>query len=440
MNSRALAIHCLVVQEQSREPVDQVLAALLGQHPLPDDRDRQLAMALIYGVLRHRQELDAVLQDYSKTALPKLRPAVLQALRCGLAQLLFMDRIPPSAVVNETVQGLGRQPKWLKGFVNGVLRAMVRDMEGVRHCLASLPPEKKLNHPGWLVALWEGQFGVEQTRALCLANNGLPPLSLRLNPHRQSRADFLDQLKARGISGQAGRYGDQAVVMHDFHGRVDSLPGYQEGRFHVQDEAAQLIAPFFEGLPSGAYLDGCAGLGGKSILLDQILPADASLTAVDPHAGRLSLLRDNLERCHCRPISLHTTTLQDFARDHGERFMGVLVDAPCSGLGVIGRQPDIRWNRREKELARLAATQLEILLAAARLVDEGGVLVYCTCSLSTTENEAVIAAFLQTHPAFAILPPRFCGPAQELVTRQGFLRTLPTDGLDGFFVARLVKT
>ncbi len=439
MTSRAVAIRCLVEQNRSKEPVDQVLASLFDQHPPKDDRDRQLAMALVYGVLRHRQELDAVLQQYSKTALKKLKPLVLQALRIGLVQLLFMDRIPESAAVNETIKGLGQQPKWLKGFANGVLRAMARDIAGVRQRLADLPPEKRLNHPDWLVSMWKDQFGLEQTHALCLANNRLPPLTLRVNPHRVGRGDFLAQLHDRGIMAHPGRFTDQAVLLNDFHDRIDSLPGYNEGWFHVQDEAAQLIASFFTDLPSGAYLDGCAGLGGKTILLDQVLPPDASLAAVDPNAGRHTIFKENLGRCHCRPIPLYATTLQDFARNPDQPFDGVLLDAPCSGLGVIGRQPDIRWNRTVEDLEKLAQSQLEILDSAATLVRPGGVVVYVTCSLSTIENEEVINTFLDTHPQFSILPPRLCGPAAELVTEQGFLRTMPTQGLDGFFAARLIN-
>ncbi len=439
MTSRGLAIRCLVDQQRSKEPVDQVLATLVDQHPLTDHRDRQLAMALIYGVLRHRQELDAILQHYSKTALGKLKPMVLQALRIGLAQLLFLDRIPHSAAVNETIQGLGRQPKWLKGFVNGVLRTMARDIDGVRKRLATLPPEKQLNHPDWLVKMWQEQFGPQQSRAICLANNALPPLSLRLNPQLISRADFLAQLAEKDIAAQPGHFADQAVLLTDFQGRIDSLPGYEQGWFHVQDEAAQLIAALFADLPSGAYLDGCAGLGGKTILLDQVLPATATLATVEPHAGRLALLKENLQRCHCRPISCHSTTIEDFAPSHLAAFDGVLLDAPCSGLGVIRRQPDIRWNRTLADLENLALNQLKILTTAATVVREGGVIVYVTCSLSTLENEDVITAFLQAHPHFSIQSLELSGPAEPFLTPQGFLRTLPSQGLDGFFAARLVR-
>ncbi|MEN8257254.1 MAG: 16S rRNA (cytosine(967)-C(5))-methyltransferase RsmB [Thermodesulfobacteriota bacterium] len=439
MTSRAIAILCLVEQDKSKEPVDQILATFFEQNPLADDRDRQLTMALIYGVLRHRQELDVLLKTYSKKALSKLNPLVLQALRIGLVQLLFLDRIPESAAVNETVKGLGRQPKWLKGFVNGVLRAVVRDIDGVRQRLNDLPIEKRLNHPEWLVSMWEKQFGRKQALDLCITNNTPPPLGLRLNPHLVSRDVFLKQLKDHN-SACPGNFTDHSVLLSDFHGRIDSLPGYDEGLFHVQDEAAQLIASFFTDLPSGAYLDGCAGLGGKTILLDQVLATDATLTAVEPHEGRLGLLQKNLDRCHCRPISLHATTLQKLSEKHPAAFDGILLDAPCSGLGIIRRQPDIRWNRSMADLAKLARTQLALLSSAATLVKPGGVVVYVTCSLSTIENEEVIASFLNGHPQFTIMPPVLSDQAHSLVTNPGFLRTLPSQGLDGFFAARLLMS
>ncbi len=439
MTSRALAIRCLVGQNKSKEPVDQILAFLLDKHPFSDDRDRQLVMALVYGVLRHCQELDVLLKTFSKTPLKKLKPFVLQALRIGLFQLLYMDRIPESAAVNETIKGLGRQPKWLKGFVNGVLRSIVRDLAGVRQRHATLPVEDKLNHPAWLISMWEEQFGLEHAQDLCLTNNTPPPLTLRLNPHQTSRDKYLALLKDHGISAHPGEFTDHSVTIIDFQGKIDSLPGYAEGLFHVQDEAAQLIASFFTDLPSGSYLDGCAGLGGKTILLDQILPADAQLAAVEPHKGRLSLLQDNLERCHCRQITTYPCTLQELAQDHTTHFDGILLDAPCSGLGVIRRHPDIRWNRSYDDLAGMAQTQLELLSSAASLLKPGGVVVYVTCSLSKIENEQVIASFQQSHPDFSIVAPEFSEKAQPHITSQGFLRTLPTQGLDGFFAARLVR-
>jgi 16S rRNA (cytosine967-C5)-methyltransferase len=150
-------------------------------------------------------------------------------------------------------------------------------------------------------------------------------------------------------------------------------------------------------------------------------------------------LQENLHRCHCRPIPSHPLTIQNFAKDHGAGFAGVLLDAPCSGLGVIGRQPDIRWNRTPADLEKLAQNQRDILDATANMVCPGGVIVYVTCSLATIENEDVIAAFLTSHPDYSIFPPHLDGPAQTLISEQGFLRTLPSQGLDGFFAARLVK-
>ncbi|PLX46857.1 MAG: 16S rRNA (cytosine(967)-C(5))-methyltransferase [Desulfobulbaceae bacterium] len=439
MTSRSLAIHCLLEQERTGEPVDQILAMLLDRHPLPDERDRQLAMAMVYGVLRHRRELDALISHFSKKGVAKLKAIVLQALRIGLFQLLFMDRVPASAAVNETVKGLGRQPKWLKGFVNGVLRSAHRDQSGTEELLAALPEEERCNHPAWLISLWQQQFGATETRAICLANNSLPPLSLCLHAHCGSRDHYLSRLRQMGLAARPGRYGEQAILLDKWSGPIADLPGYAEGCFHVQDEAAQLIASLFADLPAGAYLDGCAGLGGKTLLLDQVLPAEATLTAVEPHKQRTTLLQENLQRCRCRSIDLQRTTLQEFAAACQRRYDGILLDAPCSGLGIIRRQPDIRWNRSAAELHRLAAKQLALLETAAPLVAENGVLVYVTCSLASVENEDVISAFLARQADFTVEAPSLVAPAAQLVTDKGFFRSLPSQGLDGFFAARLRK-
>ena len=441
INSRAVAMETLLAWEKSHDSLDQVLENTVSGASLDDPRDKQLVMALVYGVVRWQGYLDAIIQKFSRHPLRTMKPLTLAALRIGLFQLVFLDRVPESAAINETVQALklSRQPKWITGFVNGVLRAMVRQ----RVDLAT-PDEAAavLSHPAWLVARWESLFGKERAKQICWINNTPPVLVVRVNTRRISVDDWLILLRENEIECERGLFAPEAVRINNFQGSVTSLPGYEQGMFVVQDEAAQLVTPLLAPFVSGGYLDGCAGLGGKTLHLAQLVPEGARLVAVDPSLKRQGLLKDNLQRLGGPEIEIHGGTLQEFAGQSQGVFAGVLVDAPCSGLGVIRRQPDIRWKRSMEALQGYKTRQLELLKAAAVLVERGGVLVYATCSIDPMENDEVIAGFLAEHPEFLVSPVHEHLPeaARGFCDGNGFFKTTPEQGLDGFFAARLQKT
>ncbi|MCG2823173.1 MAG: 16S rRNA (cytosine(967)-C(5))-methyltransferase RsmB [Desulfurivibrionaceae bacterium] len=440
LNSRAIAMDTLLAWEKAQEPLDQVLESMVSLAAMDDPRDRQLVMALVYGVVRWQGYLDASIQKFSSHPLRQMKPLTLAALRVGLYQLIFLDRIPESAAINETVQALksARQPKWLSGFVNGVLRAMARQR-------ASLPaPDEAaavLSHPAWLVARWEALFGRERARRICWTNTTLPPLVVRVNTLRISTDDWLSLLRENGIACERGLFAQDGVRIDNFQGSVTALPGYVEGFFVVQDEAAQLVTQLLGPFVSGRYLDGCAGLGGKALHLAQMLPDGGRVVAVEPSRKRQALLKENVERLGGPEVAIHGVTLQEFAGQPQGGFAGVLVDAPCSGLGVIRRQPDIRWQRSLAALQGYQNRQRELLSAAAGLVAKGGLLVYATCSIDPMENDEVIGAFLHEYPEFSTTPAQeyLPDPARGLCDGKGFLKTTPEQGVDGFFAARLQK-
>ena len=439
-NSRAIAMDTLLAWEKSSAPLDQVLEGMLSEAAMDDPRDRQLVMALVYGVVRWQGYLDAIIEKFSRHPLRQMKPLTVAALRVGLYQLVFLDRIPESAAINETVQALklARQPKWLIGFVNGVLRAMVRQK-------ADLPtPDEAAavaSHPAWLVARWEALFGPERARRICWINNTPPPLVVRVNSRRIAPEAWLTLLRAQGVEGERTLFSPEAVRINNFQGQVTALPGYGDGFFVVQDEAAQLVTHLLAPFAGAGYLDGCAGLGGKTLHLAQLLPDSARLVAVEPSLKRQALLRENMQRLGGPEIEIQGGTLQEFAGQRQEGFAGVLIDAPCSGLGVIRRQPDIRWQRSLAALTGYQARQRELLAAAAGLVEHGGVLVYATCSIDPMENDEVIGAFLQEQPEFSLSPAREYLPeaAKGFCDGRGFLKTTPEQGLDGFFAARMER-
>lgn len=441
MNSRRLAVLCLTVWDGERRAVQPRIESLIYRSSLAAN-DRHLAVMLVNGVLRRMQDLDGVIASYSSFPLARMKSLTLMALRVGVYQLLFLDRVPDSAAVNETVQVLKKehQPRWLINFVNGVLRSVA----GNRAVLSQAAREDTvLNHPEWLVSRWRVAFGPERARAICRRNNREPPLTLRVNTLRAEAAGLAAMLRMKGYAVRPGTYAPQALVVESFSGPVAELPGYAEGLFHVQDEAAQLVplllAPFDR---QAGNLDACAGLGGKTCQLAQLIGEQAELAAVEPNRHRFRLLEENIRRLRLTErVKLFQGRLEDFAATGPPPFHRIVVDAPCSGTGVIGRHPDIRWNRQPADLPVLQQQQLNLLRRAASLLLPGGILVYATCSLEEEENQQVVESFIRDNPGFAATD---CGdavpaPARKLVDAAGYFRSTPADGLDGFFAARLVR-
>jgi len=443
--ARFAAIEALCELERTRLPADTIFDQITGQCGL-NDSDRHLAMNILYGVLRQRQALESMLQALCRQPLARIKPFVRQALLTGLYQIFFLDRIPESAAVNESVKAVqaAHLPKNLQGFVNAVLRESIRRKEMLIpltfHDADGAPV---LNHPDWLVRRWTKKFGKEETRRICDGNNRQSPLILNINPCTATPESVQAALEQEGHHVLAGQYSPDALILPEFHGAVNRLPGFDQGHFQIQDEAAQLLprllTPFVN---NGLYLDACAGLGGKTTNLIG-LGHDENITimAVEPEPGRRQKFQENMRRLHpATPVTLVEQDLQHFAADCALRFDGILVDAPCTGTGVTGRHPDIRWSRRESDPARHQQTQRMLLEQAAGLLVPGGILVYATCSLEPEENEEVIALFLAGHPEFNLedCAPFLPEPARELV-RDHFFAPRPGPSNDGFFGARMVK-
>jgi 16S rRNA (cytosine967-C5)-methyltransferase len=431
----------LCLWQQGKEPIDVILEPRLQE--VADARDRNLLKAMVFGALRQRGTLDWLLGRLSSSPLPRLKPHILQALRVGAYQLLFLERVPEAAAIHATVEALKKmgEPRWLTGFVNGILRNVVRRRQEFLDLLQTgkAPEEALYNHPDWLLKRWRGRYGAQGMAAICRSNSQPARLCLRVNTVKITVADFMEALAVNHIAAEPGVYIPEAVWL-DQAGAVADLPGYEEGWFLIQDEIAQLIGGLIMPFPQGRCLDGCAGLGGKTAILAGLVQEGVQVVAVEPQPRRQRLFQENIARLGLANVSLFPGTLAEYAEGNSGDFAAVLIDAPCSGLGVTGRHPDIRWQRQPADLPKYQAKQVAILHEAAPLVAPGGVLVYATCSTEPEENEAVIALFQEAWPQFIIEDASFSLPpaARQLVDDQGFVRTLP--GLhtsDGFFGVRL---
>lgn len=442
ISSRSIALQVLDRWQNDLSPVGPVMDYLSIDL---SDTDRNLVGNMVYGVLSNMEYLDVILGRFSRHPLKKMKSWSLMALRLGIYQLLFLDRVPESAAVNETVKAFKsrRQPKWLVNFINGVLREIGRKKNSLpKPEVAGQGGGPVLNHPEWLLQRWEKRFGLEKAVLICKVNNQKPPLTLRVNTSLVTCDELKKMIVQMGVSVRCGRYAENSLLLDTFSGTVTNLVGYNEGYFQVQDEAAQLAVSLLGQLQKGGrYLDACAGLGGKTGLIALQLPEKALLHAVEPEQNRFRLLGENLHRLHLfEKVKAFQGSLEQFAQGINMKFSGILVDAPCTGTGVIRRHPDMRWSRDSSDFLKKQKIQLELLETAVSLLSSGGVLVYATCSLETEENEQVVNLFLKKHQDFKVSGAQdyLHGSAASLIDENGFFCSTPADGLDGFFAVRLV--
>jgi 16S rRNA (cytosine967-C5)-methyltransferase len=332
------------------------------------------------------------------------------------------------------------------GFVNGVLRAIAREREPLKTAVPEGSPAEKLAaryaYPVWALERWLGELGHEETEALCRASNQVAPTTLRVNTLKTTPAALAAALGELGISVEPGRFAPEALHLKGIRRDISSLPQYGGGEFQVQDEASQLVARLVEPKPGERVLDACAGMGAKTTHLAQLMENRGEIVAMDNQGWKLSRLMENAGRLQISCLEAVEGDLRKGDLPGGD-FDRVLVDAPCTGLGVLRRNPDIKWRVGPKDPRRLHRLQVELLGQAARLVRPDGILVYATCTLTPEENEGTVKAFLAARGDFRqeearpSLPPT----CSEVMHESGSLKTWPhRHGVDGFFAARLRRS
>ncbi|ANH22097.1 ribosomal RNA small subunit methyltransferase b [Heliomicrobium modesticaldum Ice1] len=443
---RGVALDVLNAVEERKAYANLQLTHALegsGLHRL----DRGLVSELVLGVLRRQNALDFALDGLLKRP-GDVHPVARRLLRLGAYQILYLDRIPDAAACHETVElakqaGLGR----LTSLINGVLRQLVRRRDEIPWPRWEDKPVAHLtvveSHPEWLVRRWLKQFGAERTRAICQANNRPAAVSLRVNRLRVSRDAFLQRLADAGVEAFPSALHGMGVRLASASA-VTRLPGFAEGLFTVQDESSMVVAPVVDPQPGEIVLDACAAPGGKTTHMAEWSGDKATIYSWDIHPHKLGLIREN-----CRRLGIERVQVEAIdARQPAEALRGgvdrLLLDAPCSGLGVLRRKPELRYRIFEADLVRLRELQRELLDGVAPLVKPGGVLVYSTCTIEPEENFQQVKDFLQRHPDFGaddlspFLPELDFTEEEKRQSAKGYFQILPHRfQTDGFFVARL---
>ena len=451
--ARLAAFEVLRVVGSGRSDLGTALAR--ARTHLADERDRALAGEIATGTLRWQGAFDHVIQVFAGRPLRKLDPEVVDILRLTMFQLVHLDRIPASAAVKDAVDLAGKAGKRsASGLVNAVLRRVSRERDNLPfppRPQNSLPvtrsgPDPKnstagakrgqapsealdylsitLSHPRWLMERWLERYGFDAAEAWAKFNNAPAPLTLRVNTLRASRAELIAALAKHGVDVDVSPRAPDGLVVRS--GNPVATPLDELGHFVVQDEASQLVAAFAAAQPGERILDACASPGGKTTAMAAAMDRRGLIIAADIRGRRIELLSRTIRRSgatNVRLVQADATAPQPF----GPVFDRILLDAPCSGLGTVRRDPDIKWRRTADELPALAQAQERMLQNAAEVLKPGGTLIYATCSSEPEENEGVVQSFLASNPSFELKEPIF----QTLTHR---------DQLEAFFAAMLVRT
>lgn len=413
-----------------------------------NDRDRAFINHLVQGVLRWRLRLDWIIEQAADFPKKKITPTILNILRLAIYQIFFLDRVPESAAVNEAVkQAKTSGTRHVVSFVNGILRNICRQKDNIAFPDRDRDPLLYLSvfysYPDWLVKNWLREWGTEFTEGLLLAGNRIPSLTLRANLLRLSRSGLIKRLEEEGIIAKPTSYSPEGILVENFRGRVEELISFREGLFQVQDQAAQITSHLLAPEPGETILDICAGFGGKTTHLAELMGDKGLMLALDISPGRLINLGKNSRRLGVGSISA-------FAADASKSLSSlfrikldkIMIDAPCSGLGVLSRHPDGKWNRNEGDIKRLALLQKTIVSEAVSVLKSGGKMLYVTCTVSREENEGVVNGCLASNKDILLKNIKDHVPewGVNLIDDQGFLKTFPhIHHMDGFFAALFQK-
>jgi len=444
---RAICLEILNRIDETDRRADQLLTNAFKRYRHLTSLDQAFLTDLTYGTLRWRGKLDWVIRHFSKVPFEKVESKVLNVLRIGLYQILFMSRTPVSAAVNESVE-LAKKFRGRGGasFTNGILRSFLREKESFKYPKFEDHPALHLaveqSHPLWLAERWIEELGAEEALRVCASNNQPAPLTLRTNTLKIDRDRLVEKLKERGLHPVPTLYSPDGITLRE-PPPVSELPFLKEGLYLIQDEASQLVTASLDPQPGEMILDACAAPGGKTTHMAQRMGNSGRIYALDLTQQKLGLIENLCLRLGVATVMTVRADARQLLSIPGiSGFDRILADVPCSGFGTLRRNPDLRWRKGEGDVKRLSELQSSILANLSAYLKKGGTLVYSTCTVFREENENIVEGFLRDHPEFQLDQIGLVLPRESfLFVQEGYFKTFPPmDGMDGFFIARFMKT
>lgn len=429
VNTRELILDILMEVTEHQGYSHIILRDVLNKYAYLSRQERAFIARISEGTLERMLEMDMILNQFSKTKVKKMKPVIRNILRMSVYQIKYMDSVPDSASCNEAVKlavrrGLGG----LKGFVNGVLRNISRNKDQIRYPLEEKEPEEYLSVtcsvPLWIVQQWTQEYGYDRTKQMCQSFLESAPLSIRTNLQQTTPQHLKEKLEKEGVSVEENPEFSYAFFISGYD-RLDALEAFREGLFSVQDMASMYVAEAADVQPGAYVIDVCAAPGGKSMHLAEKLQGTGMVEARDLTEYKVDLMEENIARCQLKNMKAvqWDATIKD--DDSVEKADVVIADLPCSGLGVMGRKPDIRYRVTPEDVQALAALQRKILSVVQEYVKPGGTLVYSTCTVTRAENDGNVQWFGEQYPEFQF---------------ENMRQLYPGEGRhDGFFIAKWKK-
>lgn len=443
---RAICLDILNRVEEADGHLDRLLTDSFKQYRHLTPLDRAFLTELAYGVLRWRGRLDWVIRHFSKVPFEKIELEIINILRLGFYQILFLSRTPAPASVNESVELAKRiRGRGGAGFVNAILRSILRQKDEIPYPEINQDPILHIStvysHPVWLVRRWAEEMGMEETPKICAVNNQISALTLRTNTLKIDRGTLIKKLKEKGLNPFPTVFSEDGILIED-PPPTSELPFLRIGFYIIQDEASQLVTSILDPKPGEQILDACASPGGKTTHMAQRMKNEGEIFSLDVSRKKLNRVD---EVCKRLGVKIVKTIKGDAAKrlpiPEGIEFDRVLTDVPCSGFGTLQKNPDLKWRKGEEDIRRLAKLQSLILENLSHYVKKGGLLIYSTCTVFREENEDVVEGFLDEHPEFRLdrmteVLPEKC----HCMIEKKYFKSFPLQrGMDGFFVARLIK-
>lgn len=410
-----------------------------------DKRKQNFIREMVYGVLENDIYLEYIIGQASKIKMKKIHKRILIILKMGIYQLMFMDSVPDSAAVNESVILAKKQGnKGSIGYVNGMLRNISRNKDKFSYINIKDPSNRiaiKYSHPKWLVDKWIQEYDLLFTEELCKANNEKPSLNITVNRLKTDREILKAKLEKRGFDIGLSKYSyDTLIIENPF--QISQTEEFKNGEFTIQDESSALVAQIMDPKPDSTVIDVCSAPGGKAVHIGQIMNNKGKIISRDIHEHKLKLIEENAKRLG---IDIIKTEVYDAINSDNSLTSTadyVLVDAPCSGLGLIRRKPEIKINKSEKDIKTLASLQFKILNNAKNYLKKNGILVYSTCTIGKEENLDIINKFLKENPNFKTvsIKDKINNSENMSTLEKGYIQLYPNiHGTDGFFIAKMQK-
>ncbi len=436
---RGLAVKILNRIDRTDAYLDKMLEIEIKNSELKGN-DKALLFEIVHGVIRYLGRIDWILNGFYKGQFSKCIPNVKNAMRVALYQILFLDRVPDYAAVNDAVEFVKKlQGKKPADLTNGVLRNIIRSKDKIRY---PDPEEESVgylsayhSHPSWLVKRWINRFGEEMTKKLLKANNSKPNLFLRINTLKTTSAELIELLEKVQLRYSKGKFLPDFIRLHHLTNIAD-WEYFGKGYFSIQDESTGLSCYLLDVKPGQRVLDVCASPGGKTGLLANLMNNEGELVALDKYESRMNILKKNMERLGVSNITFKEVDSSEYKDDLFDR---ILLDVPCSGLGTLTKKPDIKWKRDLGDIRKMNPLQLKLLENSSRLLKVGGYLVYSTCSIEPEENIMVVNKFLEKNTDFELIS------AEDkfepiLLDENKCVQTLPhIHEIDGAFAAKLKR-